>query len=446
MRARLLSLVLLVLAAACGSDSGPAGPDDEAAGLRVTAFVAGTPVATLVVEVTATDIPNPLLFNLTAVEGVASGTLKLPPGQARTIAVRAYDDAGEITHEGSIVVNVRPGQNAAVSITLRSRAGQQPITVTFGDVSVIVDPASVVLQAGLSSALTATVIDVDGNPIPATVEWATSNPAFASVDPSGNVTGILAGAVTIAATFDGVVGYSQFTITDGPVGSISGTVSSTVLGPLEGVTVTVGVQSTTTDASGGYSFSLVPAGSRMVAVSDVPITCTAPAAAAADVPADGTVDHDIDVACTPSLAGSFTGTSTSNITATISGIPVSLGSASIFGCNDPCPASASLSHTGPTSLEGTLGIGTSVFTAAAELSTVAGATTILMAPVQATYTGNFGGTSGSLTCTFTPPSFAVTNPTGAASFGGIVPVSCSGTSGVGPITASGTVTFTLSRS
>ena len=117
-----------------------------------------------------------------------------------------------MTHEGSLTVDIKPGQNQAASITLRSRAGQLPITVTFGELSVLVDPTTLSLQKGLTALLEATVIDVDGNVLPATVDWATSNPAFASVSAAGVVTGILSGEVTIAATYEGVAGFAQITI------------------------------------------------------------------------------------------------------------------------------------------------------------------------------------------------------------------------------------------
>jgi hypothetical protein len=58
-----------------GSDTGSTGPDlGSEAKLRLTAVVAGTPVAIVSAEVIATDIVTPLRFNLPIVNGVASGT------------------------------------------------------------------------------------------------------------------------------------------------------------------------------------------------------------------------------------------------------------------------------------------------------------------------------------------------------------------------------------
>lgn len=219
---RLGPLVLLAIAAACADGPAPLAPrapPGEDAKLLLTAVVAGTAVATLVVEVTAADIPSALLFNLVVTNGVATSTLRIPPGPARTLTVRAFDDGGGITHEGSATLDVRAGQNSPVSITLVSRAGQVPITVTVGNVSVVVAPTTLSLAVGETAPLTATILDADNKAVAGIVEWATSNPAFVSVGADGQVTGLAAGSATVAATYEGVVGFAQVTVTaTGPTG------------------------------------------------------------------------------------------------------------------------------------------------------------------------------------------------------------------------------------
>jgi hypothetical protein len=194
------------------------GPTDVAAAvpLRITAVVVGVPISTLVVVVTAQDIAPPLVFNLTVVDGVAAGTIKIPPGPARTITVTAVDVEGSVTHEGSTTMDVRPGQNSPVQIRLAPRSGHVPITVTFGDYGVVVTPPAATIDGAVTATLqlAVTVTDADGRQIAAPdAGWATTNPAVAKVTPSGLVTGLTDGTVTIVATFEGVAGLSAVTVT-----------------------------------------------------------------------------------------------------------------------------------------------------------------------------------------------------------------------------------------
>ena len=130
-----------VLAAGCTERLPTGAIESGEVPLRVTASVVGTPIATLVVTVTASDIAVPLVFNLTVSNGTASGTIKVPAGLSRTIAVTAMDAEGDTTHDGSVTIDVKPGPNPPVQIRLAPRPGQLPITVTFGSYGVVVTPA-----------------------------------------------------------------------------------------------------------------------------------------------------------------------------------------------------------------------------------------------------------------------------------------------------------------
>src|SRR6058998_4228572 len=76
----------LVFLAALGSclerepTASPSRPPEMT--LLVQADLSGTPVATVVVEVTAPDIPTPLVFNIPIVDRIASGTITVPAGPA----------------------------------------------------------------------------------------------------------------------------------------------------------------------------------------------------------------------------------------------------------------------------------------------------------------------------------------------------------------------------
>jgi uncharacterized protein YjdB len=206
-----LALAALFASAACSGDTTGSQAGDEAL-LQVSANLSSTPISTLVVEVTASDIPNTLVFNLQVQNGTASGTIKMPSGTGRTITVKAFDSSGQITHEGSVTLDVSDGQNPPVAISLGPRSGHVPVTVTVGDHSVVVSPASVSVAAADSVQLTATVTAAGGAPLNVQVEWATLNPAVATVSSTGWVRGASAGQVQIVATYSGVGGSSQVTV------------------------------------------------------------------------------------------------------------------------------------------------------------------------------------------------------------------------------------------
>lgn len=215
------ALLALILAAGCTSE--PTSTEPEAlSGIRITANTAGTPIATLVVEVSASDIPAMLVFNLMVdgVTGVASGTVRVPHGLARTFHITAFDDTGEITHEGQATIDVQPGQNPPLQITLSPRSGHVPLTVSFGSFSVIVTPPSAILTvAGETVQLGAQVIDENGAAVNdlSLLQWASTNPAKVTVDADGLVTAAgvageaFAGEALIVATYEGVAGFSSIT-------------------------------------------------------------------------------------------------------------------------------------------------------------------------------------------------------------------------------------------
>lgn len=220
----------------CGDADGTAGPSlGDGAKLRLAVVVTGTPIATVTAEVTAADIVTPLLFNLPITDGVATGTVKLPPGEGRTITVRAFDAGGEITHEGSATIAVRPGPNPPVQIPMIPRSGQVPIIATLAEFAVIVSPGLADVQVGASVQLFATIQDAEGHIIVSAVEWAVGNPAFASVTPDGLVTGLVEGVTTVAATFEGVAGSATVSVLPldlsfDPTGFYVGTAVSDVQG------------------------------------------------------------------------------------------------------------------------------------------------------------------------------------------------------------------------
>ena len=205
----LASCVLLVT---CDPSSvAPTGGD---ATLIVRADVSATSVATVVVAVTAPDIPAALVFNIPVSGGVASGPITIPAGSNRAIALQAFDAGGVETHSGSVTLNVQPTTNQTIAIVLQPLTGDLPIVLTLGSVIVAVSPSAASLTVGGTVRLAASLTSWTGSPTTGTVVWATSNPGVAVVDGGGLVTAKGVGSAAIVATYQGAAGTA--TITVGP--------------------------------------------------------------------------------------------------------------------------------------------------------------------------------------------------------------------------------------
>jgi alpha-tubulin suppressor-like RCC1 family protein len=219
MRSRFSALAAFgALALLVGCSDGPTGPvGQDLVPLRVSANVAGTPVTVLTITVTADDIPTPLVFNLHVANGLATGTVNVSPGPARTFTARAFESLGQITHEGSATVDVLRGPNPPLNIPMVPRGGQVPITVTVAEVSVVLVPASMELMPGDTWRPTVLITDAEGRAVEgAEPTWASANPAIAVVDETGLVTAVAVGETQIVAVFAGVAGLMWVNVVDAP--------------------------------------------------------------------------------------------------------------------------------------------------------------------------------------------------------------------------------------
>jgi hypothetical protein len=196
---------IMVVAGACDINR-VSEPALDSAEMVVRADVSGTTIATLVATVSAPDIAISLVFNFTLTDGVASATLKIPPGSNRTITVEAFAADGSVTHVGSVLINVQPGINPPVVIVLTPVAGEVPITVTLASFEVLVSPSTLELLTGEAAQLSAAILLANGQPVTGNVLWATTNPAIATVDDDGFVTAVGSGVANIVATYEGVAG------------------------------------------------------------------------------------------------------------------------------------------------------------------------------------------------------------------------------------------------
>jgi Bacterial Ig-like domain (group 2) len=212
---RRASTTALALLAACGGPTEPP-PQEGMAQLAVSANVAGMAVATMVVRVSAADINPPLVFNLDIVNGQATGTVVIPAGSNRRLQLEAFDANSVKTHDGETTIAiVRPGTtNDPVSITLNPIPGHQPINVNFGAFALTVSGTTTVGVAGTTQ-LSVAIRNAAGQPVtPAAgdVRWASDNPAIATVNATGLVTGVARGTVTVMATYRGAGGSATITV------------------------------------------------------------------------------------------------------------------------------------------------------------------------------------------------------------------------------------------
>ncbi len=211
-----LTAAVVVGVLGCGGPTDPAPQQQEMARLAVSANLAGTAVATMVIRVSASDINPPLVFNMEIVNSQATGSIAVPAGSNRRLQLDAFDANSIKTHDGeTTIATVRPGTaNDPVAITLNAIAGQQPITVTFGRFAVSVSGTTTVAAAGTTQ-LTATIRDADGQALtvpPSDIRWATDNPGIATVNAAGLVTGVARGTVTVMATYRGAGGAATITV------------------------------------------------------------------------------------------------------------------------------------------------------------------------------------------------------------------------------------------
>lgn len=204
----LIALASLLLASACHQVAEPS----RDATLTIRADISGTSVVTMVVEVSAPDIPTAVIFNIPVTDGLASGSITVPAGSNRTVTLLGYDAGGVETHSGSVTLNIQPGTNPTLAVVLQPLTGQLPIHATLGSITVAVAPALDTLAIGNTVPLTASVTDWNGNPVVGTIAWATSDPGVAVVDGSGLVTAVGAGTTAISATFQGAAGSATVTV------------------------------------------------------------------------------------------------------------------------------------------------------------------------------------------------------------------------------------------
>lgn len=204
-------LALGLVAAACGD--GPTSPTNSPDVTVSFAAAVTAAVSQVSVEISASDLPVPHTVNVAIVGGVASGTVTLPAGTARTITVRAYDAQAIETHRGQATIDVLEGTNVALSVTLEPLTGDVPFAIDLASYVVTLTPSAVQVAIGAQLQLSVTVSDALGPIASPVIGWGSTVPDIAPVDINGVVTGVAPGTATIVANYRGTVALATATVT-----------------------------------------------------------------------------------------------------------------------------------------------------------------------------------------------------------------------------------------
>ena len=117
-----------------------------------------------------------------------------------------------VTQQG-VVTGVNPGTTSIVA-TREGKTGSSTVTVVRIPVAqVVITPAETEVRRNKTVKLSATTLDAQGKTLTGrAVFWSSSNPALATVDQNGIVTGRFVGVVTITASSEGQSRTAKVTI------------------------------------------------------------------------------------------------------------------------------------------------------------------------------------------------------------------------------------------
>jgi hypothetical protein len=100
----------------------------------------------------------------------------------------------------------------AVRATTRGETATATLSVSDNGRTLTVSPTATILSVDASQRFTATLKDRNGNTIPATPDWTSSNTSVATVDGTGLVRGVATGSATIQAKVGALVAAGAVTV------------------------------------------------------------------------------------------------------------------------------------------------------------------------------------------------------------------------------------------
>ena len=186
----------LTLLGACGGGDGGTGPDK-------------VPVATIELDPTTIDLAPGATRQLTWILKDAGGNILT--GRIVSFAT-TNTGAATVTTRG-LISAVGVGV-ATITATSEGKSATAAVTVAQLPVAAVhVVPGTANIGAGLAGQLSAVTLSAGGDTLTGRpITWATSDPGVATVSPTGLVTGVASGPVTISATAEGITGNAAITI------------------------------------------------------------------------------------------------------------------------------------------------------------------------------------------------------------------------------------------
>ena len=132
-RSSLLICGAVLFALGCRDDSTTAPLRQLKAGQAARdVYVDNPAVFMLSVEVSGAGVPDGYRYDITIAEGRSPQSLAIPAGGERRVVLRAYDQYGRATHEGTIYLGkVAVGANDAVNVTLNPLVKVKPASVSL---------------------------------------------------------------------------------------------------------------------------------------------------------------------------------------------------------------------------------------------------------------------------------------------------------------------------
>ncbi|HZS58647.1 MAG TPA: Ig-like domain-containing protein [Gemmatimonadaceae bacterium] len=139
----------------------------------------------------------------------------------RTVTWSISDTSIAGIDQSGFVVARKPG-TATVTATFGKVTGTATVTVTLVPVSTVgLSPASPSVIVGQTTQLSATTKDSAGNVLTGrTITWFSRDSTIATIDPTGTVTGVRVGSVTIGATAGGVTATTTLVVQAVPVNTV----------------------------------------------------------------------------------------------------------------------------------------------------------------------------------------------------------------------------------
>jgi len=233
----------------------PPGTDEAALEIYLSTTTGWEVVPGSVVDISAQTVTAQLShFSTYAIlipDAITTITISGPPanpivsdassvlvGDSEQLAVTVRNSAGGVlshraiswtSSDATIVSVTADGLITALtsgSATITAAAGGKSSSVLFTVTpvpvaTVAVSPPSASVVAGSTQQLSATLTDSHGSALTGrTVSWQSDHPEFATVSPTGLVTGVAAGTAHIIVTSEGKNGTSTITVTPAPVNTV----------------------------------------------------------------------------------------------------------------------------------------------------------------------------------------------------------------------------------